>query len=386
MEKTNQTQDLIIIGGGIMGLFTAYYASQFVKKIMIIEKRTIGNKEASSFSFTRSIRNDYLDPVYARLAYESRNLWQELQQQTTEPYIFNCGCLNLAKESVTPNLDTTYAEQSYRNLRTINFKVKKFTQTQLQKQFPQFSADLGCLDIEAGFLYLPPITKLLLKMLKERNIQIKENCVISQIEESNNKIIITTNQQQFIAKKVVITAGRWANDVINKITTNTIEFPITKDRPQEAKYFYPDQDLIQQFLPEKFPVFAYLDVGIYGHPIFDRQKGAVKIGYYNPPDMQRKKNPKINSVNDFVQECLPVLRNVRSEPVTDADQCFYDLVADDNFIIGKLPDTENIVVGAGWRGTGYKFAPLIGKILMQLAIQNGTVYDIDRFTPERFKK
>jgi len=49
------TQDLIIIGGGVMGLCTAYYASQFTSKITILEKATIGveNKEAASFSYTR---------------------------------------------------------------------------------------------------------------------------------------------------------------------------------------------------------------------------------------------------------------------------------------------------------------------------------------------
>ncbi len=60
-----------------MGLCTAYYASEFVQNITILEKATIGaeNKAAASFSYTRSMRNDYLDPLYARLAYEARKLW-----------------------------------------------------------------------------------------------------------------------------------------------------------------------------------------------------------------------------------------------------------------------------------------------------------------------
>src|SRR5713226_3837022 len=53
-------QNLTIIGGGIMGLYTAYYASAFAQHITILEKATIGaeNKAAASFSYTRSIRND----------------------------------------------------------------------------------------------------------------------------------------------------------------------------------------------------------------------------------------------------------------------------------------------------------------------------------------
>jgi len=143
--------------------------------------------------------------------------------------------------------------------------------------------------------------------------------------------------------------------------------------------------MIEQFLPENFPVFAYLDVGIYGHPIFDRKKGAVKISYYNPTDMEVK-DTSIKSVMDFVNECLPDLKDVHRENVKDADQCYYDLVEDDDFIIGNLPGFKNIIVGCGWRGTGYKFAPLIGKTMSLLAAGRMTDYNITKFNPERFAK
>ena len=41
-------------------------------------------------------------------------------------------------------------------------------------------------------------------------------------------------------------------------------------------------------------------------------------------------------------------------------------------------------MGVGWRGTGYKFAPWVGRVLAGCALQGGTVYDIDRFDPARF--
>ncbi len=59
-------------------------------------------------------------------------------------------------------------------------------------------------------------------------------------------------------------------------------------------------------------------------------------------------------------------------------------MADDNFIIGPLPGFPDITIGVGWRGTGYKYAPWVGQTLMQLALWEGTVYDINRFSPHRF--
>ena len=59
-------------------------------------------------------------------------------------------------------------------------------------------------------------------------------------------------------------------------------------------------------------------------------------------------------------------------------------LADDEFILGAVPGAPDVHTGVGWRGTGYKFAPCVGKVLAQLAVQRGTVYDIGRFTPARF--
>jgi glycine/D-amino acid oxidase-like deaminating enzyme len=48
------------------------------------------------------------------------------------------------------------------------------------------------------------------------------------------------------------------------------------------------------------------------------------------------------------------------------------------------PLAKAVTVLELWRGTGYTFAPWMGKVLAQLAVQRGTVYDIGRFTPSRF--
>jgi glycine/D-amino acid oxidase-like deaminating enzyme len=49
-----------------------------------------------------------------------------------------------------------------------------------------------------------------------------------------------------------------------------------------------------------------------------------------------------------------------------------------------MPGHPNVAVGVGWRGTGYKFAPWVGRVLCQLALKTGTEYDLTRFDPARF--
>jgi glycine/D-amino acid oxidase-like deaminating enzyme len=382
---SENVQDLTILGGGIMGLCTAYYASDLTDKVMLIEKLTIGreNTSAASFSYTRSIRNDYLDPAYARLAYQARTLWLELQRLATEPFIIECGCLNLATASVTPNLAETYAVQSYQTLADLHLKAATYNRETLKQRFPQFEADLGRLDVEAGFLYVPAVTQTLLTALRSRQVRILENVEVTAIQQDADTLHIQTSIGNLASKNLVITAGWGTNVLLQRIEGCRTQFPLIPDRPSQSKYFLPPPQKRKLFTSDALPVFAYLDVGIYGHPIYEGKTPGVKIGFYNPPDVKTL-NTHIRDIQSFVDECMPSLRDAEAIDVTEVDQCFYDLVADDQFILGKLPDYPNIAVGVGWRGTGYKYAPWIGQTLMQLALQKGTVYDIGRFSPDRF--
>jgi glycine/D-amino acid oxidase-like deaminating enzyme len=133
------------------------------------------------------------------------------------------------------------------------------------------------------------------------------------------------------------------------------------------------------------PVIAYLDAGIYCHPIVDGLVDAVKIGYYNPPDMPRG-TTSIDSIASFIEQCMPGLADADVRDVEDVDGCDYDLVADDDFVLGPIPGVANAYVGVGWRGTGYKFAPWVGRVLAGLALRDGATHDIDRFDPARFER
>jgi glycine/D-amino acid oxidase-like deaminating enzyme len=195
---------------------------------------------------------------------------------------------------------------------------------------------------------------------------------------------VHTSTGQVVTSKLVVTAGLDTNDVLKRIAGCALQFPLQPDRPSQCKYYIPTPENREMFTSDALPVFAYLDVGIYGHPIYSGKTPGVKIGFYNPPDATRV-NTHVHDIADFVEECMPTLRDAEAIDVTDVDQCFYDLVADDNFILGTLPGFPDIAVGVGWRGTGYKYAPWVGQTLMQLALQGGAVYDISRFTPQRFE-
>ena len=375
----------MIIGGGVMGLFTAYHASERVERVVMLERGRIGDPMTASFGRTRSYRSDYLDPEYARLAREALRLWEEFETRTGTPTLVRCGCMNIAKRSVTPDLTSTYGHLSHRVLKDLGVPSESLAGEALRARFPYLDADAGYIDVEGGVVNLPAVTAALQRALAERGVRIVEGVGLSLVTRRGREIRVVTDAGEWASRSLVVTAGHGTNDVLGLLDGALLQVPLTRDRPIEARYFTPPAESREQFASDAMPVIAYLDAGIYCHPIIDGLIDKVKIGYYHPPDLPRA-TTAIDSVMSFVDQCMPTLLDARVEPVADVDGCDYDLVADDEFVLGAVPGFDGAYVGVGWRGTGYKFAPWVGRVLADLAIERATAYDVARFDPARFTK
>lgn len=87
-------------------------------------------------------------------------------------------------------------------------------------------------------------------------------------------------------------------------------------------------------------------------------------------------NPELkNDLMEFVGKVFPDTDTKQS--IFDA--CYYTMNDNENFILDFHPDNANIIFGGGFSGHGFKFAPLIGTILSDLALQSQTAFTISKF-------
>jgi sarcosine oxidase len=382
---TAGVSDLVVIGGGVMGLFTAYRASKRSARVVVLERGRIGDPTTASYGRTRSFRNDYLDATYARLAHEAFRLWGDFERETGTRALVRCGCMNIAKRAVTPDLAETYAQRSFETLQRLGMKTESLDAEALRERFPYLDADVAHLDVDAGVVDVPAVTRALRRMLGERGVRTFEGAETASVVREGDAIRVIADAGEFVTRSLVVTAGHGTNDVLSRLRGSRLRVPITRDRPSEAKYFVPPAEARHRFTAGAMPVIAYLDAGIYCHPIVDGLVDAVKIGYYNPPDVPRG-GTSITSIASFVEQCMPGLAGATAHDVQDVDQCDYDLVADDEFVLGPIPGFTGAFVGVGWRGTGYKFAPWVGAVLADSALEGAPVHDLDRFDPARFEE
>ena len=141
---------------------------------------------------------------------------------------------------------------------------------------------------------------------------------------------------------------------------------------------------------EQPPVFIeWGDDMIYGLPVpaGGRRGGTYKVSHhtpgvaldpYDPADATPKDDdPGCSALStDAVRRLLPSLD---PEPVL-TERCVYDNSADGDFVIDR---TGQIVVGCGTSGHGFKFGPLLGELLADLADGDTPSIDLRRFGVDR---
>jgi glycine/D-amino acid oxidase-like deaminating enzyme len=73
-----------------------------------------------------------------------------------------------------------------------------------------------------------------------------------------------------------------------------------------------------------------------------------------------------------------------SRTLTRHETCFYTMTPDGHFLLGRHPRWPQVVLAAGLSGHGFKFAPVLGEILADLALDGATRHPIGFLRPDRF--
>jgi glycine/D-amino acid oxidase-like deaminating enzyme len=120
---------------------------------------------------------------------------------------------------------------------------------------------------------VPPA--LLRSVVPARGVQIREEAQIRAITRSGGGWLVQTSAGPVESDVLVITAGLGTDELLELIPGCPVRFPLSPDRPVQSKYFIPEPAARDLYTEAALPVFAYLDVGIYGHPLASRRRASV---------------------------------------------------------------------------------------------------------------
>src|SRR2546421_1200465 len=94
-----ESTDVVVVGGGAMGLATAWHAAAAGRSVVLLERFAFGHTRGSSHGRERIFRYGYTDPVYVRLAKAAAKGWRRLERDTDQPLLDRFGCLDWGNEA-----------------------------------------------------------------------------------------------------------------------------------------------------------------------------------------------------------------------------------------------------------------------------------------------
>lgn len=372
--------DCIVVGAGIEGSATAYHLAKKKQRTLLLEQFGLPHTRGSSFGQSRLTRFSYRQKHYMQMMEEAFPLWSVLEKETKTTLFRNTQLLIIQKPPY--NL----LEGRKKQLMAFGKPHRELTHREVLQRCPgmRLTEDFrALLDECAGTLKANKALKGFQDEFKKRGgIIHDEEKVLSIIP---GKIVtVCTNKNRYTSKSVVLTAGPWSSKILQPLGLN---LPLETWRINVGYWRKKFGDF------ENFPCISDDSTGekhIYVRPIHD-YPDLVQVTFHNGPkcdpdcrdDVFAEDGEDIKIVKKFISDYLPGLDG--SKPAI-LESCMYTVTPDWEFILDRHPSHSNIVIGCGFSGHGFKLAPVVGKILSELATGQRCSYDISPLSISRFGK
>ncbi|OWF42685.1 peroxisomal sarcosine oxidase-like isoform X2 [Mizuhopecten yessoensis] len=375
--------DVIIVGAGIVGSYTAYHAKRTGKSTLLLEQFPLPHSRGSSHGQSRTIRSAYGDlEYYTQMMTKAFRMWNELEDQSRQTLFRQTGLLCIGQKG------TKYLDKTTDCLRKNKTPFRRLDYEEFNKAFPMLSypSEVGgaVVDYSAGLLLAGrALTAVQNQYLKLGGL-LHDGEKMTEIIPGE-VIKVKTEARLYQAKAVVLCVGPWAKKVLTKLG---LDVPL---QTQKIKVCYWKEKTPGTFSSRHFPVFSQLKaIGphlVYGVPC-DEYPDLVKVClHYGPtvdPDYRDTANDRWveDALQKYVKEHIPGLEPY---PVI-TESCIYTNTPDEDFVLDRHPFYNNIIIGAGFSGHGFKLAPVVGEILATMAAGKTPEQDMTYFCLNRFKK
>ena len=180
------------------------------------------------------------------------------------------------------------------------------------------------------------------------------------------------------AARLVLAQGAWSGAVLRDLGVDLrvhrnalvwLDAPAAHRRERGAPCFGFDLPATADFAGGFFYGFPALDafgvkaaLHLPGDPVAD------------PDHVERATTARdTDPVVAFASRCLPGV----GPRVTRVATCLYEMTPDEHFVVQVHPRWPQVALAGGFSGHGFKFAPVIGEVLADLAIEGRSLLPVD---------
>jgi sarcosine oxidase len=376
---------VIVIGLGGMGSAAAASLARRGSRVIGIERYWPTHDRGSSHGESRAFRLAYYsDPAHVPYALEARSLWQQLERDSGTELLTPCDAVIVAPVgSYELTAATTVAEQ-------VGIGYEMLSSAEVNSRWPTLTApadSLTFVDHSQGIIRPEAAVSANLQVAARHGADLHFDTSVEGWTSTADGVVVETSAGRFAADHLVITPGPWAHHLLAAPS-----IPTQVGRWVQV-WVRPKADLAL-FAAERHPRVTFEEAGsgrvASGFSLLPGQslikiafiKGEGSSTLVDPDNFERfASQTEAEGVIDFMAQVIPALDG---QPAERSRGCIAIQTPDDNFVIGPHPDREHVTVGAAFSVHGFKFVPVVGEILADLALEGASSRNIDVFSPTLF--
>jgi 4-methylaminobutanoate oxidase (formaldehyde-forming) len=379
-----QQTEVLIIGGGIWGLSTAYHLAKFGQKdILVLERNESIAAETTpqAAGLVGQIRSSAPMVQAVRYALE---LFSQFPKETGHGVgLRQTGSLMMA---LTPERMEAYTRQIEKaNLNGI--QADFVSHTEIARLVPA----MDMTKIEGGYFvpndgYVDPqqCAFAYAAAARDLGVQIRLNTSVTGLRQRNGEILGVETKDGFIASNhVVITAGPWGAALAKEVRTTTAVQPIRHQRVRTVP---------TSGIPNHHPVVRVTDVSCYLRP----EKGGYLYGYFEPKpvsiDLEAVPvdfrtgdiEPPIEVMAEAQKRLTPIFPILKDLEIDEYKRGMTTFAPDGAYMIGPVPEIDRLYLATGCAALGIAGSAAVGQWLAKWVINGDPGEDLTMFSHQRF--
>ncbi len=415
--------DVVVIGGGIIGVCTALFAARAGHKVVLLEKGRIAAEQSSrNWGW---IRQQGRDPDELPIMLEANRLWRELSTQTNTDFgLRQTGTTYLARtdahiqgyEDWLPSADAH------------DLDSRILSAAEVAAKFPgmQTTGIKGALVTPSDLRAEPWVAVPAIAAIASREgVHIVENCAVRMLDIAAGRVAgVITEAGRISAPAVVLAGGAWSSLFLRNHGINIPQLSVRENvaateplpdihagaaasrkvafrRRVDGGYTLAPPGAPELFVgPDAFRAFPKYLAQLRAEPFGQRLHPFAPKGFpdawgtarrwnaeqTSPFEAMRVLNPAPNKrkiaklLRDF-QHMFPGLPPVRLKAVWAG---MIDTMPDIVPVVDHASALPGLTIGTGMSGHGFGIGPAMGRVLAAMALGGEVGYDLKRFRMSRF--
>ena len=369
MATSGRDWDVIVVGLGAIGSAAAYWASTRPgTRVLGLEQFELGHANGASADHSRIIRLSYHRPDYVRLAKRAFETWAAVEGEADERIVTVTGGLDLwPADAAIPMVDYTASLAA----EAVPFEI--LDAAEVMRRWPQWhlSDDVTAMwQSRAGLADPYRGNAAHRRLAVARGATLVDRTTVTAIRAVGSAYEVDAGGVTHEAGRVILAADAWTNQLLGAFDRR---LPLTVTQEQVTYFAATDP---AAFAADRFPVWIWMDEpSFYGIPTYG--EGGPKAaqdagGQPTTPETRtfERDEGMYARVRQFVETRLPAAAG----PELLTKTCLYTLTPDRDFVVDRIPGAPGVIVGLG-AGHGFKFASVLGRVLVELAFDGASPSD-----------